>query len=221
MSRRMLGSALWLALSLGVAACSQTGAPASGATAAADAAAPLPDISKLVPSVQRQITEQHAQLTQVWRKQLDEYGHTVTRLVFGARNDVARGRGVTTPIDGRLSYALSKAVERTGETMSMMVGGFSSILAGDSPSDALGGRSRAVSQIDAHYICNIHPRSAYFKAMAQNGLVPINVVDLTAQTIPYWELRSKCAVATGVEDPFLTAYREGSFHYLLIAADRI
>ncbi|HEY4456984.1 MAG TPA: methyltransferase, partial [Pseudonocardiaceae bacterium] len=26
---------------------------------------------------------------------------------------------------------------------------------------------------------------------------------------------------TGVEDPFLTAYREGSFHYLLIAADRI
>ena len=27
--------------------------------------------------------------------------------------------------------------------------------------------------------------------------------------------------ATGIEDPFLTAYREGSFHYLLIAADRI
>ncbi|MCA1706568.1 MAG: methyltransferase, partial [Actinobacteria bacterium] len=23
-----------------------------------------------------------------------------------------------------------------------------------------------------------------------------------------------------IEDPFLTAYREGSFHYLLIAADR-
>lgn len=62
MSRRMLGSALWLALSLGVAACSHTGAPASGTTAAADAAAPLPDISKLVPSVQRQITEQHAWL---------------------------------------------------------------------------------------------------------------------------------------------------------------
>jgi regulator of sigma E protease len=85
------------------------------------------------------ITEMQAPLTQVWRKQLDEYGHTVTRLVFGARNDVARGRGVTTPIDGRISYAMSKAVERTGETMSMMVGGFSSILAGDSPSDALGG----------------------------------------------------------------------------------
>ncbi|XVV04935.1 geranyl diphosphate 2-C-methyltransferase [Actinosynnema sp. CA-248983] len=87
--------------------------------------------------------------------------------------------------------------------------------------DVTGGRSRAVSQIDQHYICNIHPRSAYFRALADNGFVPINVVDLTAATIPYWELRAKSSVATGIEDPFLTAYREGSFHYLLIAADRI
>ncbi|MBP2325046.1 geranyl diphosphate 2-C-methyltransferase [Kibdelosporangium banguiense] len=87
--------------------------------------------------------------------------------------------------------------------------------------DLTGGRSRAVSQIDQHYICNIHPRSQYFKAMAANGFVPINVVDLTAATIPYWELRAQSSVATGIEDPFLTAYREGSFHYLLIAADRI
>lgn len=87
--------------------------------------------------------------------------------------------------------------------------------------DILGGRSRAVSQIDAKYICNIHPRSEYFKALAANDLVPIEVVDLTAATIPYWELRAKSSVATGVEDPFLTAYKEGSFHYLLIAADRM
>ena len=87
--------------------------------------------------------------------------------------------------------------------------------------DITGGRSRAVSQIDAKYICNIHPRSEYFKALAANNLVPINVIDLTTQTIPYWELRAKSAVATGVEEPFLTAYKEGSFHYLLIVADRI
>ena len=36
-----------------------------------------------------------------------------------------------------------------------------------------------------------------------------------------WELRERSSVATGVEKPFLTAYREGSFHYLLIAADRV
>jgi geranyl diphosphate 2-C-methyltransferase len=87
--------------------------------------------------------------------------------------------------------------------------------------DVTGGRSKAVSRIDEHYICNIHPRSEYFKALAANNLVPINVIDLTAATIPYWELRAKSSVATGIEEPFLTAYREGSFHYLLIAADRI
>lgn len=87
--------------------------------------------------------------------------------------------------------------------------------------DVTGGRSKAVSQIDQHYICNIHPRSAYFKALAAHDFVPINVVDLTAATIPYWELRARSSVATGIEDPFLTAYREGSFHYLLIAADKI
>jgi geranyl diphosphate 2-C-methyltransferase len=87
--------------------------------------------------------------------------------------------------------------------------------------DVTGGRSKAVSRIDEHYTCNIHRRSEYFAAMARNGLVPINVVDLTEATLPYWELRAEAAVATGIEEPFLTAYREGSFHYLLIAADRI
>jgi geranyl diphosphate 2-C-methyltransferase len=87
--------------------------------------------------------------------------------------------------------------------------------------DVTGGRSKAVSQIDQHYTCDIHPRSEYFKALVANDFVPINVVDLTAHTIPYWELRAKSSVATGIEGPFLTAYREGSFHYLLIAADYV
>ncbi|WP_336321969.1 geranyl diphosphate 2-C-methyltransferase [Streptomyces lavendofoliae] len=87
--------------------------------------------------------------------------------------------------------------------------------------DLTGGRSKAVSRIDEHYTCNIHPRSEYFKALAANGLVPISVVDLTARAIPYWELRAESSLATGIEDPFLTAYKEGSFHYLLIAADRV
>ncbi|MFC9910220.1 geranyl diphosphate 2-C-methyltransferase [Streptomyces sp. NPDC127197] len=87
--------------------------------------------------------------------------------------------------------------------------------------DVTGLRSKAVSRIDEHYTCNIHPRSEYFKALATNDLVPIQVVDLTADTIPYWELRAKSSVATGIEEPFLTAYKEGSFHYLLIVADRI
>jgi geranyl diphosphate 2-C-methyltransferase len=88
-------------------------------------------------------------------------------------------------------------------------------------SNDLTGYSPAVARIDEHYSCNIHPRSEYFRALAANDLVPIEVTDLTARTIPYWELRARSFLATGIEEPFLRAYREGSFHYLLIVADRI
>ncbi len=80
-----------------------------------------------------------ADVTQQWKQGLDDYDHTVTRLVFGARNDVDRGTGVMTPIDGRIGYAFSKSLEQTGETISTMVSGFFQILGGDTPSDALGG----------------------------------------------------------------------------------
>jgi regulator of sigma E protease len=80
-----------------------------------------------------------AELTQVQRKELDDYGHTVTRLVFGARNDIDRGQGAMIPIEGRIGYAFSKAIERTGDTVSTMVTGFVQIVSGDKPSDALGG----------------------------------------------------------------------------------
>ncbi|MEV3930032.1 geranyl diphosphate 2-C-methyltransferase [Streptomyces sp. NPDC053728] len=87
--------------------------------------------------------------------------------------------------------------------------------------DAYGLPSRAVSEINAHYICNIHPRSTYFREMAANRLVPVSVVDLTAATIPYWELRAESPLATGIEKAFLDAYKDGSFQYLLIAADKV
>ena len=86
--------------------------------------------------------------------------------------------------------------------------------------DVLGPKSASVTQIDNHYICNVHGRSTYFKALAANDLAPIKVIDLTPQAIPYWELRAESSVRTGIEEAFLTAYREGSFHYLLIVADR-
>jgi geranyl diphosphate 2-C-methyltransferase len=86
--------------------------------------------------------------------------------------------------------------------------------------DVLGDKSPSVRQIDEHYICNVHGRSTYFRALAANDLVPIKVLDLTPETIPYWELRQQSSVKTGIEEAFLRAYREGSFHYLLIVADR-
>ncbi|QUH02846.1 methyltransferase domain-containing protein [Saccharopolyspora erythraea] len=87
--------------------------------------------------------------------------------------------------------------------------------------DVYGLPSRAVSTINAHYICDIHPRSGYFRAMAANRLVPCAVVDLTEATVPYWRLRARSPLATGIEETFIEAYTSGSFQYLLIAADRV
>ncbi|MFC9684560.1 geranyl diphosphate 2-C-methyltransferase [Streptomyces sp. NPDC056948] len=88
--------------------------------------------------------------------------------------------------------------------------------------DTYGRASREVSLINAHYICDIHPRSEYFRAMARNRLVPVHVQDLTDTAIPYWELRKRADhLVTGIEDTFLTAYKNGSFQYLLITADRV
>jgi geranyl diphosphate 2-C-methyltransferase len=87
--------------------------------------------------------------------------------------------------------------------------------------DVLGDKSSGVRAIDAHYLCDIHARSTYMKALAANDLTPVKVLDLSAQTIPYWELRAQSSVRTGIEDSFLTSYRDGSFQYLLIVADRV
>jgi regulator of sigma E protease len=80
-----------------------------------------------------------AQLTQVWVNQLDDYGHTTRRLVFGAHDDIDRGTGALVPVQGRFGYALGKAIEHTGTTITTMVTGFFRILGGDTPSDAIGG----------------------------------------------------------------------------------
>ncbi|WP_190812502.1 geranyl diphosphate 2-C-methyltransferase [Saccharopolyspora pogona] len=87
--------------------------------------------------------------------------------------------------------------------------------------DVYGLPSRAVSTINAHYICDIHPRSGYFRAMTANRLVPTAVVDLTEATLPYWRLRAQSPLVTGIEEAFIEAYENGSFQYMLIAADRV
>ncbi|MFD7547891.1 geranyl diphosphate 2-C-methyltransferase [Streptomyces sp. NPDC059816] len=81
--------------------------------------------------------------------------------------------------------------------------------------------SKWVSQINAHFECNIHSRREYLRAMADNRLVPQAVVDLTEATLPYWELRATSSLVTGIEEAFINSYRDGSFQYLLIAADRV
>ncbi|MFE0421329.1 geranyl diphosphate 2-C-methyltransferase [Streptomyces sp. NPDC058953] len=81
--------------------------------------------------------------------------------------------------------------------------------------------SKWVSQINAHFECNIHSRREYMRALADNRLVPQTVIDLTPATLPYWELRATSSLVTGIEEAFIESYKDGSFQYLLIAADRV
>ncbi|MEV7420181.1 geranyl diphosphate 2-C-methyltransferase [Streptomyces sp. NPDC089919] len=81
--------------------------------------------------------------------------------------------------------------------------------------------SKWVSQINAHFECNIHSRREYLKAMADNRLVPQAVIDLTPDTLPYWKLRATSSLVTGIEEAFIKSYEDGSFQYVLIAADRV
>ncbi|MFE5301380.1 SAM-dependent methyltransferase [Streptomyces sp. NPDC056632] len=87
--------------------------------------------------------------------------------------------------------------------------------------DAVGAAHDEVEEINEHYICRIHPRGRYFRALADHGFVPRQVLDLTQAAIPYFEVRSASRFATGVERPYLSAYRSDRMNYLIIAADRL
>ncbi|HVV81977.1 MAG TPA: RIP metalloprotease RseP [Kofleriaceae bacterium] len=85
------------------------------------------------------VVDLSAKLTQVRRKDRDEYGHTTERLVLGARNDVERGQGRMVPISDPFAYAFSEAVADTSEAIAIMANGLFKVLGGDSPSESLGG----------------------------------------------------------------------------------
>ncbi|MGI5460889.1 SAM-dependent methyltransferase [Streptomyces sp. CA-249302] len=87
--------------------------------------------------------------------------------------------------------------------------------------DAVHPRSEASRRIDEHYLCGMHKRSTYFEALAANGLVPYHVQDHTEAAVPYWELRERSALRTGVEAPFLEGFGEHSIDYLVIATERV
>ncbi|MEV0895654.1 geranyl diphosphate 2-C-methyltransferase [Actinoplanes sp. NPDC049802] len=168
-------------------------------------------------------------------------GVSISEYQVGFANDQAARRGIADRVrfhfrnmlDTRLPSGTRQAIWTNETTMYVGLGdlyrefarvlrfGGRYVCITGCANDVTGLRSKAVSRINEHYTCDIHPRSAYFRALTDNGLVPLNVVDLTAATIPYWRLRAQSPVATGIEEAFLTAYQEGSFHYLLIAADRI
>ncbi|WP_338675818.1 methyltransferase domain-containing protein [Streptomyces sp. SCSIO 30461] len=72
--------------------------------------------------------------------------------------------------------------------------------------------------IDAHYRCRTHSRRGYLRALLDAGFVPYQVDDLTQAAIPYWELRSRSELTTGIEQTYLDGYRSGRISYIRIVS---
>src|SRR6185436_437023 len=89
-----------------------------------------------------------------------------------------RGRGATEPIDNRFGYALSRAFERTGETISVMVSGFVQILAGEAPSEALGG------PLMMYRVVSVSGDQGWASFLQMLALISVNLALLNLLPIP-------------------------------------
>jgi regulator of sigma E protease len=118
-----------------------------------------------------------AELTQVRRNELDEFGHAAVRLVFGARNDIDRGSGETVALEGRMGYAVSKAVERTGETIGATASGFFQIVAGKTPS-ALGG------PLTMYHVASVSGSQGWDRFWLLLALISVNLALINLLPVP-------------------------------------
>ncbi|MFD5429509.1 SAM-dependent methyltransferase [Streptomyces sp. NPDC127084] len=84
--------------------------------------------------------------------------------------------------------------------------------------DALAHEQSVETKIDAHYHCRTHSRHGYLRSLLDAGFVPYQVDDLTQAAIPYWELRSRYDLATGIEQAYLDGYRSGRINYIRIVS---
>ncbi len=123
------------------------------------------------------VVTMRAELTQVQRNELDEFGHAAVRLVFGARNDIDRGSGETVALEGRMGYAVSKAVERTAETIGATASGFFQIVAGETPS-ALGG------PLTMYHVASVSGSQGWDRFWLLLALISVNLALINLLPVP-------------------------------------
>jgi regulator of sigma E protease len=119
-----------------------------------------------------------ADLVQVRQRHTDEYGHESQVLAFGARPDVERGAGHMVSIDRRFAYSLSKAVERTGETIGVMASGLWSIVRGRSLTQELGG------PIMMYRVASVSGRQGWETFLLMIALVSVSVGLINLLPVP-------------------------------------
>ncbi|MEU8579485.1 SAM-dependent methyltransferase [Streptomyces abikoensis] len=84
--------------------------------------------------------------------------------------------------------------------------------------DPFGTSPPEAAAIDRHYMSITHRRSEYLAALTGAGLFPYQMDDFTSRALPYWELRVESALASGVEQSYLTGYRTNQVNYMRICS---
>ncbi len=79
---------------------------------------------------------------------------------------------------------------------------------------------RFIEAINEWYRIQIHPAQEYLDAAQRTGWELIESEDLTPETIPYWDLRTRSNHRTGVEK-FNAAYKSGAGEYRLFSFQKI
>src|SRR5262249_20109536 len=75
-----------------------------------------------------------------------------------------------------------------------------------------------IGTINRNYQCLIHSRADYLGALHRQGFEIVSYEDLTELAIPYWSLRSRWAMRSGIESAFLEGHRSRKLLYLMISA---
>lgn len=76
------------------------------------------------------------------------------------------------------------------------------------------------AKLNEAYVCSIHTKDEYLKSATTAGWQLTTSDDLTAQTVPYWELRSKSANKPGTESFMYRGFRTRALEYHLMKFEK-
>jgi regulator of sigma E protease len=109
---------------------------------------------------------------------VDDYRQEQQQYVFGAHNRVLQRTSPLIPIDGRLTYAISKAVRRTGEMVGLIAIAFVQLFRGAIPRDTIGG------PLMIYYAAGAAARKGWDQYLGMLALISINLGILNLLPIP-------------------------------------
>lgn len=76
-----------------------------------------------------------------------------------------------------------------------------------------------VEPINDHYASTMHSHQDYITALNNNNLLIRNSADLTGRLVPYWELRERWDMASGIERNFIEGHKTGELLYVILTID--